>query len=655
MDATSMRWGEGLWERARSAEWSGVSLWALSFGLVLYLGLRGGGYDALVHDEVGVIVWWGVLALVLAGALPRLWPTGLAWVALGLLAALTAWTALSLGWTESTERTWADLARLAGFLGVFALALFAAGAEAAHRIVGGVAAAAATVAAVGLLSRLHPAWFPEATQTAELLDNGRERLSYPLNYWNGLAALIAIGVPCLLAVATAARSLALRAVSAAALPAMGLAAFFTFSRAGIGAAFLALAVFVAFAPNRLPKLLSLLVAGAGTAVLVGAALQRDALEEGFLDSATARQQGDELLLISILVCVAVGVVQAMLSTAPVRELRPAWTRVSARQATVAAAAVLVALLAVGVAADAPSRASDAWSEFKEAEEGPGNGAGRLGSAAGESRYDFWTVAVDQNAADPLKGTGSGTFEFWWTRNSDGSGTVRDAHSLYMQTLGELGVVGLALLVAFLLVVLVGGGRAALAAQPRERSMLAAALAGCVAFCLGATFDWLWQIPALTVAMLLLAAALLAAGGRAPAGEPTPLSMAQRLGIAAVALAAIVAIAIPLASTSQLRQSEAAARAGDFEAALEHARSAQNVEPGAMSPRLQRALILETMGDLGGAALAAREATDREPANWRPWLVLSRIEARRGRAAPAVRAYRRARSLNPLSPLFDRDA
>ena len=120
----------------------------------------------------------------------------------------------------------------------------------------------------------------------------------------------------------------------------------------------------------------------------------------------------------------------------------------------------------------------------------------------------------------------------------------------------------------------------------------------------------------------------------------------------MSLAAIVAIAIPLASTSLLRQSEAEARAGDLEAALSDAQSAQNVEPGATSPRLQRALVLETLADLDAAALAAREATDREPTNWRTWLVLSRIEAQLGRAAPAVAHYRQARSLNPLSPLFE---
>lgn len=649
-----MRSGEELRQGLGKVDWAGVALWCLCFGLVVYLGLEGGGYDALVHDQVGIAVLWGLLALVLAGALPRVRLTPQAWVALGLFAAFTAWTALSLIWTESTERTAADLARLAGFLGVLALALFAAGPGSLRRIVGAVGAGAAVVALVGLLSRLHPAWFPDATQTAVLLSTGEERLSYPIDYWNGVAAMVAIGLPPLFAVASGARSLVLRGLAAAALPALGLTAFFTFSRAGIAAALVAVAVFLAFAPNRLPKLLTLLLAGAGSGLLILAATQRQALEDGLLGE-VARQQGDEVLLITLLVCALAGLAQVAISLGARRGLRPGWTHVPRSGAIGASIVALLILFAGAAILDAPGRAGDAWDEFKQADEGPGDGAGRLGSTAGESRYEFWKVATEQNADAPLIGTGSGTFEFWWTRNSDDSGTVRDAHSLYLQTLGELGVVGLLLLAAFLMLVFVAGARRALRAPPDSRALLAAALGGVAAFCFAAIFDWLWQIPVLAVATLLLAVALVGPGEGSGEHGRAPFSLPLRLGIPALALVAIVAIAIPLAMTTLLRQSEADARAGDLSAALEEARSAQNVAPGAMSPRLQQALLLEQLGDLDAAAANAQAATEREPTNWRTWLVLARIEAQRGRAAAAVADYRRARALNPLSELFERES
>lgn len=634
-------------EGARKPSWGDIAAWLLGFGLIVYLGLKGGGYDPLVHDQVGIAVWWALLAAVAIGALPRQRLGALAWCSLALLAAFLAWTALSLAWTESAERTFADVARVAGYVGVFALALFVRAPGGARRMAGAVGAGIGAVAIVALLSRLHPGWFPTASQTARFLPSGRERLSYPLNYWNALAALVAIGLPLLLEAATCARRVPLRALAAATLPAMALTAFFTLSRGGIAAALVALAVFLAFTSDRLPKLLALLVAATGSAILIGAAAQRGSLRHGILDG-TAHHQGNEMLAITIAVCAGVGLAQVGISYALARDRRPHWTLPSRRQSLAVALAGAVAVLIAAAALDAPGRLSNAWSEFKRPQLA-GSGTERLGSVAGESRYQFWSSAVREAESEPFAGTGSGTFEYWWNRDADIQNTVRDTHSLYLQTLGELGIVGLALLAAFLATILIGGGRATLRAEPERRPALAAALAGCVAFFFTAIFDWMWQIPVLPIAMLLLASVFLGTGvaQNARPGLRLPL----RAAFAAATIALIVAISIPLASTDLVRQSQADARAGNLAAALEAARSAQNAQPDAATPRLQQALVLEAEDDLPDAAAAARGATRREPTNWRTWMVLSRIEAKLGRASAAVRDYRKAKSLNPLSPLF----
>jgi O-Antigen ligase len=637
-------------EYVRRVDWGAVATWALGFGLVVYLGLEGGGYDPLVHDRVGIAVWWLLLAGVVVGALPRRRPPILACVALALFAAFVVWTALSLSWTESAERTFADLARVSGYLGVFALAVFGTGSAGARRMVAAVAAGIAVIAVAALLSRLHPAWFPASHETAQFLSSGRERLSYPLNYWNGLAGLIAIGAPLLLQVATCARSIAARALAAAAFPAIALTAFFTLSRGGIAATFIALAVFLAFTPDRLPKLLTALLAAAGSTVLIAAASHRDALQHGLLNE-TAHQQGNEMLVLTLVVCLVVGLAQAGLSAALRGARRPGWTVVSRRRSMVAVAVAALVVLIAAATVDAGGRASDGWAEFKRGE-GPGKGTERLGSVAGESRYQFWSAAVRENASKPLTGTGSGTFEYWWTRNGDVAENVHDTHSLYLQTLGELGIIGLLVLAAFLVVVLGGGGRNVLRAG-RHRPELAAALAGCAAFCITAITDWMWQIPVLAVAFLLLAATLVTADESAEQSGGAGLRLPLRAAFALVALAVIAAISVPLASTNLVRQSEADARAGDLPAALRAARSAQNAQPDAASPRLQQALVLESQGELVGAAAAARAATERESTNWRTWLVLSRIEAELGDASAAVRDYRKARLLNPFSELFQR--
>lgn len=632
-------------------DWSALWPWGLGFAVVAYLGLEGGGFDPLVGNQVGIAAWWALLFAVAVAALPRLRVSPSAWVAIGLLLGLVAWTALSLSWTESVEKTAADLARVATFLGIFVLALFSSGGRNSSRLFAAVAAAIALVGVVGLLSRLHPAWFPAADQTAQFLTSGEERLSYPVNYWNGLAALIGVGLPLLLHLAAVARTVWARALAAAAMPALILAGYFTLSRGGIAGAALALAVYLVFAADRLPKAIALALALLGGGFLVLLAHGRDALVHGNA-SATAHSQGNEMIFLTLVVCLAVGAVQAGWTAALAGSERPLWRGISPRQAWVATGvAVLVAIVAL-LAVGAPGRVSDAWSDFKAPSSEAETGTERLSSFAGESRYQFWSSAVREMKDEPLTGTGSGTFQLWWTRDGDTDEPVIDTHNLYLQTAGELGLVGLALLLAFAGLNLIGGAAAALRAAGERRSLLAAALAGTTVLWTTSLFDWMWKLPVIPIAVLLLVAVLFSSD---PADDEADarrgFALPLRIGTVVLSLLALAAIAIPLTSTTFLRRSQDEARAGNVAAALDDARTAQNALPGAAGPWLQEGLLLESAGRLDGAAAATREATDKEPNEWRNWLVLSRIEAERGRSAGAIAAYRQARSLNPRNPLF----
>ena len=239
-----------------------------------------------------------------------------------------------------------------------------------------------------------------------------------------------------------------------------------------------------------------------------------------------------------MICVIVGAIQVGITAAMDEDRRPEWFAVTRTQSVTAWVIVGVCVLVGFVALNAPGRISDGWDEFKQ-QESPGQGSGRLVSVAGQNRYAYWVSALDENATKPLTGTGSGTFEFWWARNRDTADAVRDTHSLWFQTLGEVGIVGFALLLAFLGVVLVGGGREIVRANTR-RPLLAASMAGVVAFLLTATFDWMWQIPVLAVVDAP------AVGDPAsppvsppPREEPAPFGWPARAGAAAVALVAII--------------------------------------------------------------------------------------------------------------------
>jgi tetratricopeptide (TPR) repeat protein len=179
----------------------------------------------------------------------------------------------------------------------------------------------------------------------------------------------------------------------------------------------------------------------------------------------------------------------------------------------------------------------------------------------------------------------------------------------------------------------------------------------VGFATAAALDWVWQLAALSVAFMLLAAVAVS-GYSMP--EPTRRrrrtsrrnrNRLKRAGVAAVAVAALIAIWFPLRGATALRQSQVDAAHGDVAAALDQAREAADAQPYAASPLLQEALLLEQQGNLRPAASAASAATGKESTDWRTWLILARIEAERGRAASALRAYRRARALNPRYTLF----
>ena len=99
----------------------------LPFVLVVYLALRGGGYDTVVRSEIGIAIWWVILLGAIIGVLPAAGLGRNAWVALGILVLFTAWVALAITWSESAERTVIELARIGTYVGVLALALLVQG------------------------------------------------------------------------------------------------------------------------------------------------------------------------------------------------------------------------------------------------------------------------------------------------------------------------------------------------------------------------------------------------------------------------------------------------------------------------------------------------------------------------------------------------
>ncbi|HLY49018.1 MAG TPA: O-antigen ligase family protein [Solirubrobacteraceae bacterium] len=625
----------------------------LAGGLVLYLGLNGGGYGVVVHSQVGIVVWWIVLIGAAWGLLPAARLSRVGWGTFALFGAFVAWTALGLSWSISSERSLADLSLVAGYLGVLVLglALHADRARALRQTTPALAAAIVVVGILALVSRLHPGLFAAASQTGSFLPGTARRLAWPLDYWNALAALLAFGLPLLLVLATSARTLYAQAAAAAGIPVVVLAGYLTFSRGGAIAGAVAVVVFLALAPERLPKVVTTLAAGAGSALLISAASHRAALEQGLL-SAAARHQGASLVLPILLVCAGVALAQVGIGLAA-RRMRPGLLSISPRRAGLLLGGALCALVVLALLAGAPTKLSHAWRDFKALPPTSLKHASidRFSNLSSNGRYQLWKGAVDATRGHTLAGSGPGTFQLLWLPRAPRSVSyVQNAHSLYFETLAELGVVGLALLVAFLVAVVVAAIRAVVQSRYAARTRAAGAAAALVTFAVSAASDWIWQVPVLPVAFLLIAGAVLAPatpGGRGG----VRFRVGIRAGAAALALACLIAIAIPLATANAVSASQAAASSGDSAVALRDARAAAQIEPAAASPQVQLALVQEFRGDIPAALAAARRAARDEPDNWSTWLILSRLEAEAGRPRAAIKALRRARALNPTSPLF----
>ena len=618
-----------------------IGAWTLGFATVAYLGLKGGGYDVVVRSQAGIGVWWIVLIGAALGVLPqrRVGRAGLA--ALGLLAAFAAWSALSALWSESPERTISETARVVTLLGVAVLALSTVRGQRVRPLVNGIFAAIVGVGVLACLSRLHPAWFGEP-ETATFLVGSGERLSYGLNYWNALGVFMAMGAPLGLAIAMSARTVVARSAALAAVPVLLLTCFFTISRGGILATGVGLLVALALTPDRGRWLGKLSLVAVGTAILVKGALQRDDLRDGVL-SALGRHQGDELLVIVIMVVVGIALVHAGASLARRANLTPSLPVVRPAQRRAAWGAVLVALIAGTVFFVASGALADRWQEFKSPPPAATvNDVHRLGTFTGESRYQVWISALDAFKSAPIAGIGAGSFNNWWERHATARESLRNAHSLYAETLGELGLVGMALLLALIALIITAGVRGVRRTTGPPPALLAGATAACAGFAVAAGVDWLWQVTVLPVCFLLLGVAVLVPHSQDEGRPPRPRARAVLVAIAVLALAGL---GIPLAGATQLRSSERAATSNQLDPALRQASASSRVEPFASSPLLQRALVLELRGDLAGAVAAARAAERKEPTNWRPPFVLARIEAERGNVDAGVAALRRAKALN----------
>jgi O-Antigen ligase len=457
-----------------------------------------GGFFDRPRLVAGIGAW--ALVIVAVALAPRPLPAGAPGrVALAGLSLLTAWTALSLIWAPLGGRAQDDLQRLLLYLGFFTAALtLLRGIGVRRWLEPGVVLGALTVVGYGLAERLLPGLLEfDRSRTAS------GKLEQPLTYWNAEGAVAAVGL--LLAVRIAGdpeRPNSLRAAAAAAGVPLGLGVYLTFSRGALAAVAAGMVLLLALAPKAGPQLRGAL-AVVGAAALAALVSSRLPAVESLRSGATG-DAGEGLAMLGVLVLLAAAAATLVVRE-PERRVRAPRLPVSRPAVVLGLSVVVLLVVAIGAAALEGEPQGVSPRETTSAK--------RFGSID-SNRYRYWEVAADSWADHPLIGLGSGGFLVEWRKQRERVDESADAHSLYIETAAELGLIGLGALALFL------GGVVAAALRLYRRDPAAATglAAGLAAWAVHSGLDWNWEMPAVALQALLLAGAVVA---WSEAGEPAP--------------------------------------------------------------------------------------------------------------------------------------
>lgn len=616
-------------------------------------------FGALLVAEVGYeITSWAPAALLVLGLLgvavatvPNPWgdvPVPVR-VAVGAMAAFTAWSFLSITWSDDRGAALESANRTMLYLAILALfALWQQRERTAAIVVGAWTAVMAVGAAVVLVQV-----GSGPPQALELFFDGRIRS--PSGYFNASAATWLMALWPAVALAASPRvPWTLRGFFAAGAVLLLPLALLSESRGSLISVPVTAVVFLVVLPGRVRHLGILGIVALAAAPAIPAALD--------VGDALGRQDGDpgdpmgRVLLLSIAgAFVAGAVVTALARLESLRRLRDAQVdrlRTAGRWTAsgIVGAVVVAALVVAGNPVD---RLDRGWETFKGGYEANAvDGGSRLTSGLGSNRYDFYRVALDEFRASPVIGEGGQSFRHAYLRDGESTETPRYVHSLPLRVLSELGLVG-----ALLLGLVFGGvawaGVQVLRAGTRlERTVVAAASGAVVYWFVHGSADWLWEFAGLggpAFALMGLVCSL--------APRPDPPRAARLRARGAGEISAVVAVvgllcAVQFGPWAAAREIDSAAGVFATRPLESYTRldRAEKLDPLSDRASLLEGSIALRYGDLDRAQEAFGQALGRVPDGQYATLQLGAIASVRGDRPRALRLLRRAVALAPRDAL-----
>jgi hypothetical protein len=594
--------------------------------VITLAGFAQGGYFPTAWGWTALALLWVVLASLLV-ARPERVSTG-AVVSVGALSCYLALTALSSIWATGANGPIRSAQLAVVYVAGLVAALLSIKRGGERAALGALVAATTTICAYALATRL----LPDRLGTFDSIAG--YRLSAPFGYWNALGAFAAIGTLVALGLAAHTRSKVAAALAAASVPLTMTALYFTYSRGAWAALAFGLAGAIAVNPRRFELAVATLLLAVPTTAAVWLASRSPALTRQQVSVQAAAADGHRFAAQLAAIVGVTALAAFALRAAPLPSLSRGGRRaVGVGMAGLAVAALLAALVHFGGPVDATR---SAWRSFTAASP-PRNTTNlnkRLFSLSANGRTDQWRVALHEYRAHPVLGGGAGSYEAWWLRNRPVDSKVRNAHSLYLEALAELGPLGLALLVLAFGAPLVAGIRA------RAQPAVPVAFGAYIAYLVHAGVDWDWQVPAVTLAALVCGAVLLN-------GSPAAVRVGRRTrGVVIATTVALTCFAfVSLVGNIELSRAGNAARAGDWSRSATHARRARAWEPWSPQPWQRLGVAQLALGEGTRAQASLRKAIAKDGNDWELWFDLARATT----GAPQADALAQAAKLNPRSP------